>query len=249
MLLKPQSLKNLLQIEDWYRKVLALEPNNVGAMVGLARSLTFQAFNFARQLAPDEREKRFSEGQEVVRKARELDPENTSIYNVIALYAATHDDFAGYRRASETWLRLEPKNPIAYNYVAATLIQSGEPQAAIDLLTRGIDLDAKHPSPLLLVGMTRAQFTLGDHDATIEWAQRALDANRQFTDSYAYLAMAYALKGDEVKARATVADLARGDPNFRLTEFKKPQPSWPAAYKAWFDGKYLPAARKAGLPE
>ena len=63
------------------------------------------------------------------------------------------------------------------------------------------------------------------------------------------LAMAHALKGDNLKAGAAVADLREADPNFKLTELRKPQSSYPAAYKEWFEKKYLPAARKAGLPE
>jgi len=247
--LQPQSLKNHLQTEDWYRQALALEPNNSDAMLGLARSLTMQAFNFGRQLAPDEIEKKFAEGHGAILKVQELDRDNPGVYGSMALYALTHDDFPGYRRASETWLALEPKNPIAYNYVAAALVQSGEPKRAIQLLTQAIDLDPKHPPELVTLGMARAHFTLGDSEGAIEWSQRALEANRKLTDSYAYLAMAYALKDDEARARATVADLLRADPNFRLTQFKRPQPSWPAAYKEWFEKKYLPAARKAGLPE
>jgi hypothetical protein len=61
--------------------------------------------------------------------------------------------------------------------------------------------------------------------------------------------MAYALKGDTAKARTTVAELLQINPNFKLMEFRKPMSSSPAAYKEWFEKKYLPAARKAGLPE
>lgn len=61
--------------------------------------------------------------------------------------------------------------------------------------------------------------------------------------------VAYAFQGDDAKARAAAGDLRLADPNFKLTEFRRPQPSWPAAYKEWFEKKYLPAARKAGLPD
>lgn len=249
LFLKPQSLQNLQQLEDRYRQVLLMEPNNAGAMSGLARTLTLQAFNFGRQLTRDEKEKKYSEGRDVAAKAKEFDRDDPMIYGTMALYAISHDDFAGHRRASETWLSLEPKNPMAYNFLANSLVMSGEATRAVGLLTQAIDLDPKHPSPLVLLGMARAQFTLGNNDATIEWSQRAVDANRKLTDPYSYLAMAYALKGDDTKARAAVEDLQLADPNFKLTEFKMPMPSSPAVYKEWFEKKYLPAARKAGLPE
>ena len=90
---------------------------------------------------------------------------------------------------------------------------------------------------------------LGDYDAVIEWYLQALETNPELTSPYAYLAMAHTLKGDTAKARAAVADLCRLDPDFKTSELEKPQSSSPEAYREWFEEKYLPAARKAGLPE
>lgn len=185
LFLQPQSIKNLQQMEDWYRQVLALDPNNAGAIVGLARSLMLPAFNFRRQLAPELREKNFGEAHDLVLKAKELDSSDPEIYPLIALYASYHDDYAGSRRASETWLSLQPKNPIAYNFVAASLLLSGEPKRALELLTQAIDLDPKHPSEQVLLTMARAHFAQGDNDATIEWSHRGLEANRRVTELYA----------------------------------------------------------------
>lgn len=249
MFLQPQSLKNLQQIEEWYRQVLALEPNNAGAIFGLGRALTLQAFNFGRQLTPEVKEQKFSEGRELNLKSKELDPNNPNIYAMFSLYAVTHNDYDGHLRGSENWLTLDPKNPMAYNFVANALLNGGKPKPAIALLNQAVSMDTKHTPEQILFGMNRAHFILGDNDAAIAWGQKALEANRQLTDTYPYLAMAYALKGDDAKARATVADLLKINPNFKLTEFRKPMPSSPAAYKEWFEKKYLPAARKAGLPE
>jgi TolB-like protein/cytochrome c-type biogenesis protein CcmH/NrfG len=247
--LKPQSLKNHQQAEDWYRQVLMLEPNNAGAIFGLGRALTLQAFNFGRQLPPDVKEQKFSEGRELNLKSKELDPNNPNIQAVMALYAATHNDYDGQLRASEAWLALAPKDPMAYNFVAGALLGGGKSKQATEFLKQAIELDKKNPSELILLGLTRAHFASGDYDAAIAWGQRALQANRQLTDTYPYLAMAYALKGDTAKARTTVAELLQINPNFKLMEFRKPMSSSPAAYKEWFEKKYLPAARKAGLPE
>lgn len=247
--LQPQSLKNWEEIEGWYRKALDLDAKNTSAMAGLARALVIPAFNFGHLLPADVKEKKFVDGRDLALKVRELDPKNLMVYNVLALYAVTHDDFPALQRASETWLALDPKNPMPYNYVAATLIFRGKPQEAIDLLVQGADLDPKNPSALIAISMFRAYFMLGDNDKTIEWANRTLELNSRFSESYAYLAMAYALKGDEAKAREAVAALRRADPKFKLGELRKPGSSSPAAYKAFFDGKYLPTARKAGLPE
>ena len=48
-------------------------------------------------------------------------------------------------------------------------------------------------------------FMLGDNDAAIEWLQKGVETNTGEDWAYAFLAMAYALKGEDAKARAEVA--------------------------------------------
>jgi len=247
--LKPQSLENLARIEGWYRQALTLDPGNAEAMAGLARSLAVQAFNFGRKLAPDVKEKKFVEARDYALKAKELDANNPRIYGILALYAATHNDFPTQRRASETWLSLDPKNPMAYNFVANTELYQGNYKKAIDLLNQGTALDPKHPNVLLAVSYFRAYFLMGDMDATIEWGQRALDLNQRFSEAHVFLAMAYAQKGNDAKAHEAVENLRRLNPKFKLTKFRAPQSSRPAAHNDAHAEKILPAGRKAGLPE
>ena len=100
--------------------------------------------------------------------------------------------------------------------------------------------------------MGLAYFMLGDNDAAIEWLQRSLDKNPQEGGGYAdlYLAMAYALKGDDAKARAAASEALRLDPNWKLSAFiDKPVSSSSLAYKSYYEKKFVPAWLKAGLPE
>jgi len=89
----------------------------------------------------------------------------------------------------------------------------------------------------------------GDYDSTIEWGERALELNPRFAEAHVFLAMAYALKRDEAKASEAVVNLTRLNPKFKLTNFRKPQSSRPAAHNDAYTEKILPAGRKAGLPE
>lgn len=100
----------------------------------------------------------------------------------------------------------------------------------------------------MLAGMGRAYFMLGDNDAAIEWLLKSLEKNPAFAQTYAYLAMACVLKGDEGKARTAVAEVRRLDPNLKLP-LLEPDSSQPAAYKALYEEKLAPAWRMAGLPE
>jgi len=247
--LKPQSLENWQQIEKWFRQALELEAENTTALHGLSRSLVVQAFNFGYKLDPDIKEQKFTEGRDYALKAKELDPNNPMIYGALALYYSTHNDFPAQKRAVETWLSLDPKNPMAYNFEANSQIYLGNYKKSIELLDQGSALDPKHPNPLLAVSYFRAYFLLGDDDSAIEWAQRALELNSRFSEAYVFLAMAYARKGDEIKAEEAVKKLFIANPKFKLTNFRKPQSSRPDAHNEAYSEILLPAGRNAGLPE
>ena len=138
---------------------------------------------------------------------------------------------------------------MAYNIVANKEIYQGNYKKAIDLLNQGTALDPKHPNVLLAVSYFRTYFLMGDMDATIEWGQRALDLNQRFSEAHVFLAMAYALKGNDAKAQEAVENLRRLNPKFKLTKFRAPQSSRPAAHNDAHAEKILPAGRKAGLPD
>jgi adenylate cyclase len=247
--LKPASLKNEQQMEDLYRQGLVLEPNNSSAMVGLANSLTVEAAVFNGGMDESVREKKMVEGYDLALKAKELDPFDPRVYAPIAQYLWFRHDWEGTRRANETRLSLEPRNPFAYNNLAFTYTVNGEAKRAIELLTQAINLDPKHPHEVVLSNMGVAYFMLGDNDAAIEWLQKSLEVNPGLNYTYPYLAMAYALKGQDANARAIVADYRRLEPGATLSGWVKDASSYPAAQKEWIENKFVPAWRKAGLPE
>ena len=247
--LKPMKLANLRQTEAWYRKVLVLDPNNANAMVELANSLAIQANNFTSDRSDSASKKKSVEARDFALRAKEIDPDNPGVYTALGIYAMFHDDYAGARRAAETRVLLDPKNPNTYNNLALSCIHGGEPKRAIELLTQAISLAPKHVGSSILANMGRAHFMLGENDAAIEWYLKALENAPGQTNHYFMLPIAYFLKGDDAKRLVALAELRRTNPKFKLTDWGKPLSSSPPAYKEWFEKAYLPAARKAGLPE
>ena len=246
--LRPVSLNNWQQVEGLRREALALEPNNANAMVGLANCLAAQVGNFGHQMDDKVNEDKFVEARDLALKAQQIDPDNPGIYLPLAAYAEHRGDWEGGLRAMESRLLLEPKNPMAYNSLAVRLYLAGEFKRSIDLLTQAINLNPKHATDLMSTGMGRAYFALGDNDAAIGWLLKSLQQNPAFAYTHAYLAMAYALKGDDDKARAAAAEVRRLAPTLTLSMFE-PDLSQPAAYKVLHESKLAPAWRKAGLPE
>jgi adenylate cyclase len=248
LLLKPVSLQNYQQIEDLSRQALALDPNNASAMARLAACLTIQATDYGTQMDESVKEKKLVEGHELALRAKALDPDNFNVYVAMQTYADARGDLAGSRHAAETMLSLEPKNPIAYTHAALVFLTELEPRRAIELVTQAISLNPKHPHETLLRDMGVAYFMLGDNDTAIDWLLKATEKNPA-GGPYSFLAMAYALKGDDAKARAAAAEVRRLDPNDTLSEQRKDASRSSAAYKEWFESKFVPAWRKAGLPE
>jgi tetratricopeptide (TPR) repeat protein len=231
---------------ELYRQVLKLDPDNASAMAGLASWLAEEAEDETDESA---REKKSVEARDLALRAKVLDPDNPDVYIPLASYAYIHGDWEGGLHAAETRLSLLPKSPAAYNNVAAALIGLGEPQRAIELLTKAINLRPKHTHEIVFSNMGRAYLMLGDNDAALEAFRKASEKNPADAGIYGALATAYALKQDPAKAQAAAAEFHRLDPKATISAYRKQISFYPAAYKEWFESTIVPAARKAGLPE
>ena len=221
--LKPWSSKVHRGTQALYRQVLALEPNNVEAMVGLARSLAIEVGNGLIH-EPTAEEKQIAEARDLALQAKALDPNIADIYVTLAVYARHHGDNEGALRALHTALSLDPKNLKHYHNLAIHYSLMGDPATAIALLTQGIRLDPRGLSKGNLLAMGESYFMLGNDDAAIDWLLKAQDADTNWGAPEAYLAMAYAHKGDHVRSRAAVAALLRIFPKFRLSDLVGPPP-------------------------
>ena len=76
--------------------------------------------------------------------------------------------------------------------------------------------------------------------------------NSKVAANWTNLAIAYTAKGETDKAALAVAEVKKLNPNANLATLsfvQKPMSASPQSYKDWFEKKYLPLYRKAGLPE
>nr|WP_260115615.1 adenylate/guanylate cyclase domain-containing protein [Pseudoduganella ginsengisoli] len=247
--LKSQTLPVLQQSEALNRQALALEADNVNALTDLAVSLFRQAYNFGNQMPDDEREKKWAEVRSISERVRTLDPNNAEILYAMGFYASKHDDFPGWKSAADAYLAARPKSLLPYIGLANMHIALAEPKDAIARLNQAITLDPKHPPETIFTNMARAYMEIGDNDAARDWCLKGTQAHPAYPNCYAILAMVYADKGDAPRQQAALADLKRVAPQYRIPEFAKPQPSSPAAYKTYYNDKYMPLWRKAGLTE
>jgi hypothetical protein len=91
---------------------------------------------------------------------------------------------------------------------------------------------------------------MGDNDHAIEWLLKSTDENTNMLDVYSDLAIAYSNKGDSAKANAYAAEFRKRATavGFGGIDSRPLAPGTPVAYAKYYNERYLPAWRKAGLP-
>lgn len=245
--LLPVSPKRFEEEEALFRQVLRIEPNNAQAIVGLSVALA-SAVDSGFIVDSMASEKQLDQALQLALRAKETDPTIADLYFTLSYYALVHGDWSELRRSEQAALSLEPKNPLRYNASAAFRFYAGEPDEAIALLTQAINLDPKHVTEFILLNMGRALFMKGEDDASIEWFLKCIDVNPAWAMSRAYLAAAYASKGDVRRAQEAVVATLKVDPMFSLAKTETPTVGILAPYQKYLDAKLLPAIRLAHLP-
>ena len=249
--IKTRTLENLQQQEKLFREILVLDPNSVDAMAQLATCLLNQRRVFINVLGPQVAEEKLKEGYSIALKANELDPANALTYEALGMYFTFRRDLAQAIAAFQKGIALNRNHMHFYDGLARASLISGEPKKAIEYAEQALSLDPRGPqitTSMIFLGV--GHFFLGHDDLAIEWLEKARAEAPKNPNPLSHLAVAYAKKGDLVKAKATAAELFRIAPNFRLSNLGfYPFPSSPEAYKKLWREVYMPAANKAGLPE
>ena len=248
---KVPTLENLQQQEKLFREVLVLDPNSVDAMARLASCLVNQGRRFINVLGRQVAEEKLKEGYSIALKAKDLDSANALPYEVLGYYFIYRRDLSQAIAVFQKGIALNRNyNPFYIGLALASLI-SGEPKNGIGYAEQALSLDPRGPRTAGLMNqLGLGHFLLGHDDLAIEWLEKARAEDPKGLLTLSNLAVAYAKKGDLVKAKATTAELFRIAPNFRLSNGDYyPFPSSPEAYKKLWAEVYMPAAQKAGLPE
>ncbi len=241
---------NLEEGEALYRQALALDPQSVSAMLGLANALAMHAINFTTPATEAAAERRTTEAHELTLKIRSIAPGNTEVFRVMGYVAARRGDSEGNRIAKETYLATHPRSASANNGLGVWYFYAAEPRKAIPLLEKSLELTPNHLSDTSAFNLGRAYFMLGDDARAIQWFRRSHEINPNRTPGTSdWLAMAYARSGQDALAREAAAAFVKARPKARLSSADGLNKSALPAFKRWHETERVPAWRKAGLPE
>jgi len=245
--IRPQSIENFREIERLYREALSLDPKNLNAMARLAANLAIHAVWI--DASDPARKRQMDEAHDLALKVKSIDPSVRGIETPLHIYAMEHNDLESAKRALEAHLAKDPKNPYVYNNFALFYREIGEPARAIPLLMQALSLYPKG-NEVIFGNLGMAHLALGDNDAAIEWLLKAADGNTQLLETYWGLAMAYSNKGDRTNASRYVAEYRKRalEQGFKGIQSLEPTPETPAPYAKYFNERFLPEWKKAGLP-
>jgi tetratricopeptide (TPR) repeat protein len=161
----------------------------------------------------------------------------------LAFYVGDVHDGAAF---IEQALELNPNLAMAWHFGGWVSVWLGEPDVAVDRVTRAMRLSPLDPFIFLAQGsIALAHFSAGRYDAALSWAQKSIREKPNFLPSIRIFAASCAMAGRMEDAQRAIARVHQLNPAFRASDVKD-------LYRASRPddlARYEQALRKAGLSE
>jgi adenylate cyclase len=245
---KPHSMEKWQGVEQFYRQALAIDTKNMTAMALLSGALAFKT-RFVGDAA--ERGKVWAEALDLAGKATAVDPNLSEPYRVRALHDLRTGDLESARIAAEAFMRLKPRTPDPFNVMGNVYQGLNEPAKALEMYKQAVALSPKETPAVFAANLAAVYFWVGDYQAAIEWNLRALQTQPEFWRAHVGLAQAYAMVGDDAKARAEAQTVRKFRPGFRVDVgvLRAEAASAVPSRRALIEEKLIPASVKSGLTQ
>jgi tetratricopeptide (TPR) repeat protein len=243
---QPGSVSKFEQLEEINRTVLAREPDNPTALMGLALTLVDRAtWGFFTPKSVERQGELFAEAEKLAERAGETAPGTPNLLEVQGWAALFSRDFESAERTFNVLREQLPLAPFAYNALGVLASLRYQPTKALEFFDRTEELEPV-PRDYVFANRTVPYLQLGEYEAAIENAERALAANPRADTVLPIAAIAHSLRGDSAAAaswaaRAKAANVGMLDAMGFATGSE--------AYERWADAVVRPTWRKLGLPE
>ena len=237
----------MARAHGFYEKALALDAENVEAMIGLAR---VDATTGAAVMT-DDWSARFTLAEATLTKALSLAPHHAAAHaNLGFVQVFTKRAVQGIAEFEQA-LALDRNSARAHALIGLAKVFLGrgaETEAHVSEAFRLSPHDTMAPRWMLFVGLAKAQ--LGADAEAVIWMRRSLDANRNYSATHFDLAGALARVGRIAEARASVSAGLALDPHFTIRRYRdvtfanSDDPTYRAGRERLIEGMRL-----AGAPE
>jgi TolB-like protein len=237
----------LAQARRFYEKAIALDPENVEAMVGLARADA----SLGGAVMTDDYSARFAAAETTLTKVLSLAPNHAGAHWVLGFVQIVTKRATQGIAECEQALTLDRNLAVAHALIGLAkffLGRGAETEAHINEALRLSPRDTAAARWLVWIGLARAQ--LGDDAEAVIWMRRGLDANRNYSVTYFDLAAVLARMGRLDEARTAVSAGLALDPRFTIRRYRditfsnSDDPTYRAGRERLIEGM-----RMAGVPE
>jgi len=247
MLANPISRENYDQAQRLFEKALELDPKSVDAAAWLAVALTVRVSD---ELS-DSPEADLRRAEQLAAQALAAAPNNMMAHYAKGQVLRAQSHCGEAIPEYETAIELDRSRAPAYAHVGWCKFLTGAADEAIPYFEQAIRLSPYGPGIAPWYGrMGVMQLLEARADEAIVSLEKARSENARLPFVHAYLAAAYALKGQSERAHAELAEAQRLS-NAYSSLAKVEKSSWfdNPKIRALAEATYFPGLRKAGLPE
>jgi TolB-like protein/Tfp pilus assembly protein PilF len=209
--------EHMKQARSFFEKAMALDPENVEAMVGLARV----EVAVAGALLTDDWSGRCTSAETILTKALSLAPDHAWAHSVLGLVQMFTNRASQGIAECEHALALDRNLAAAHALIGTAKVFLGrgaETEAHINEAFRLSPRDTLAHRWMVYVGLAKVQLN-ADAEAVV-WFRRGIDANRNFSVAHFHLAAALARHGELDEARAAVQAGLALDPSFTIRRYR-----------------------------
>ena len=243
------SREDLLRARAHFERALAIEPDSVSALTGLAQSWLHE-IDGGWGIGPAG----LQAAEQPIRRALALDPNYTPAQGLMARLMAANGDIEGALRIDQRVLAANPSDAWAHVRIAAMNIRLGRPEQVVHHCDAALRLS---PFETWLVAYSHlqagyAEYYLGHDEEAYERLRQSTAAGPSPTQFAAFLWLASidAQHGRGQEARQHASEVLRLRPRFSVSAWRAwtapatALPQLQAARDRFYDG-----LAKAGLPE
>jgi TolB-like protein/class 3 adenylate cyclase len=235
----------MTQARRFFEQALALDPENIEAMVGLARVDQ----NLGASLMTDDGSAQLAAAETTITKVLFLAPKHASAHAILGAVQIFTKRAAQSIAEFEQALALDRNLARAHALIGLAKLFLGrgeETEPHVNEAFRLSPRDTFAPEWLVYVGLAKVQ--LGADAEAVSWMRRGLDANRNYSLAHFQLAAAFARLGKLDEGRAAVNSGLALDPRFTIRRLCANAPGDNPIYLAGRE-RLAEGMRLAGVPE
>jgi adenylate cyclase len=223
-----------------YEQALALDPNNIRALIGMAWT---HSIDWASRWS-DSGEDSLDRAQDLARSAFALDNGDYRVHLLLGHLQVQRKRYATALDHFQTAMALNSNDADGAAQMGGLLISMGRFPEALESFDRAVRLNPLHPA-WYLYEIGEAHYCARQYEQAIAPLQAAINRFPNYITPRRHLAAAFAQLGRLDEARTEIATIRRLDPSLSLSLYRNRL----SFEKSEDLEHYLDGLRKAGLPE